>query len=129
MDSVPDLPKWRWTTLIKTDSTLYVLASREALQYWSASRRLILHRVATIHFAATEAYRKGLRRRSVLARLRLCVWKAACLACESESMSEKLDYVCNASHEALGVLLKQERCADYWRTYLLRSRRSANHKL
>jgi hypothetical protein len=42
--------------VIKNDITPYILASREALQCWLGSRHLILHRVATIQLASTEAY-------------------------------------------------------------------------
>jgi hypothetical protein len=110
--------------IIKTEITPYILASREALQCWRANRHVILHRVATIQLAATEAYRKGLRRAYVLGRLRACVWQA--MYGKVKSAPERWDSVLKKLEKALLpyfiaeiYLEEHEHYADYWRGYLL----------
>jgi hypothetical protein len=106
--------------VIETDITSYIVASRAALQCWRASRHLILHRVATIRLAATASYQRSLHRAKVLAKLRVCVWGAACIVLENERMFERLQYALTAGYEVRRVWATQEYCADYWRKYLLR---------
>jgi hypothetical protein len=97
----------------------YVLASPTALRCWYASGDVILHRVATIRLAATESYRRSLRRAFFRAKLRVRVWHAAVITLNSGSMVERLRSAVSAGYDAFNLLQIHERRADYWREYLL----------
>jgi hypothetical protein len=108
------------------DITPYLLASRSALQCWRANRHVILHRVATIELAATETYRRRLRRTWVLARMRAVVWLVAydgSLEREYESRLFLLEKFM-AANEARCMVQSaweyEKKRADHWRTFLLR---------
>jgi hypothetical protein len=109
--------------VIISDIVPYILANRAALDCWRASRRLILHRVATIKLAETESTRRSWRRAVVLARLRMLVWTAAreelelheSYVFEERAFKAELVY-----HGSSSVWEYMETRADYWRQYLLR---------
>jgi hypothetical protein len=109
------------------DITPYLLASRSALQCWRANRHVILHRVATIELAATETYRRRVRRTWVLARMRALVW----LVAYDDSLEREYDQSRLFLHEkfmdanearwmAQAAWEYEKKRADYWRTFLLR---------
>jgi hypothetical protein len=109
--------------IIRTNITSIVLASRPMLESWRAARHVILHRVARRRLAATESYRRGLRRIMVLAKLKACVWLAAYPEAtserRSESMAKKLDDALLAESVTHYFWRIHDRRADYWRVYLL----------
>jgi hypothetical protein len=109
--------------VIISDIVPYILANRAALDCWRASRRLILHRVATIKLAETESTRRSWRRAVVLARLRMLVWTAAREELELHESYVFVERAFKAElvyHGLCSVWEYMETRADYWRQYLLR---------
>jgi hypothetical protein len=93
------------------------------LDSWRASRRFILHRVATIKLPETESSSRGWRRAMVLARLRMLVWTATCEELELHESRVFVERAFKAErdyHWCWSIWKAMETRADYWRQYLLR---------
>jgi hypothetical protein len=93
----------------------YIMANRRALERWRADRRVILHRVATIHLNASAERRRRLRREMVLARLRLCVWRAA----GADNNSARFQDARTAWIAADNLWWSHELIANHWRSFVL----------
>jgi hypothetical protein len=112
--------------VINDDIMPYIQASHLALQCWRSSWHLILHRVAAIRLAATEAYRRLLRREWVLAKLRMLLWRALFFETylpESENnmtVYEIMSIAVSAYWPARIFWEHEEYHADHWRQFLLR---------
>jgi hypothetical protein len=103
------------------DISPYLIASRSARECWRVSWRVILHRVATVKLAATEAHRRRLSRTYVLARLRILVWTAARRGAglqRSLSIGEKWLIACSAERVAWNDFYDAKKHACYWRLFL-----------
>jgi hypothetical protein len=105
-----------------SDVKAYMQANRRAWNCWRESRHMILHRVATIQLAASEADRKRSRRALVLVSLRKVVWKAAHkVEHGNDSIWDRYAAAQKAYVNRLFHWVFEETTADYWRTYLLGS--------